>query len=112
MPYSRWTSRKFLVAVAGFLVFLLSEVFGLKFNIEAVVGIVGSVIAFVSGEAFVDAKRAQAQAQTETIAEVAFWKSEAERWYEKFRSLSVPSGPPGFRIVECTDEVDEANPSE
>ena len=59
----RLTSRKFLLALASAIAIFSAEMWGYELSIEAIVGILGSVTAFVFGEAAVDHAAVKAQMQ-------------------------------------------------
>lgn len=51
---SRFTSRKFLLALANLLIVTLNEVFGFGIDEQAYMAISGPVIAYIAGEALID----------------------------------------------------------
>ena len=53
----RWTSRKFLVGVCGFIALLANEIWGIEISPEVLIAIVVPLVAFIVGEAVVDATR-------------------------------------------------------
>lgn len=52
--WTRLKSRKFLIALANFLFVVLNEVAGCPIDREAYFAITAGVIAFITGEAYVD----------------------------------------------------------
>ncbi len=96
--WERLKSRKFLIAIAGIIIFLLSEVFGLDLNVEATAGVLGSIIAYIVGEGIVDRGRAASEIQSE----VAYWRSESDRLRQQFYDLEAKyeevTNPPRVRF--------------
>lgn len=79
----KFKSRKFLIALAGVVIFVLNDVLGLHFDVQTVSGIVGSIIAYIVGEGIVDKGRATAEIK----AESEFWRQEATAAKSKFWQL-------------------------
>lgn len=55
---SKWTSRKFLMAILAAVLPIINEQFGLGLDTNVVIAAIGGIVAFILGEAHVDAKRA------------------------------------------------------
>lgn len=81
----KFRSRKFLIALAGVVIFILNDVLGLHFDVQTVSGIVGSIIAYIVGEGIVDKGRATAEIK----AESEFWRCESEKLQEQFWTLKA-----------------------
>jgi len=81
--WGRLKSRKFLIAIAGVLIFVLSQFFGADFDIEATLALAGTIIAYITGEALVDNGRAKA----EIAAEVEFWRGQRSSLEDQFFAL-------------------------
>lgn len=56
---NRWTSRKFWMAVVGALLLVANEGLGLNIPEDTVTAFAGLLIAWILGEAHVDAQRAR-----------------------------------------------------
>lgn len=56
---SRFTSRKFLLAVASVVLVTLNEVFDLGIDEQAYMAIVGPIVAFIAAEGAIDFQRAR-----------------------------------------------------
>jgi len=81
--WQRIKSRKFLIAVAGIVIFILSQFFGVDFDMEATIALAGTIIAYITGEALVDNGRAKA----EVAAQVEFWRQQQESVISQFNAL-------------------------
>lgn len=60
ITYSRWTSRKFLMTVAGVLVFIASEFLGVDLDPVVLLGLLTTIGGFVAGESYLDRAKVSA----------------------------------------------------
>jgi hypothetical protein len=55
---NKWTSRKFLMAILAAILPIINSEFNLGLDTNVVIAAIGGIVAFILGEAHVDAKRA------------------------------------------------------
>lgn len=53
---NRWTSRKFLAGVCSFVALMVNQIWGIELDPEVLLAIVLPIVAFIIGEAVVDAR--------------------------------------------------------